>query len=205
MKMVFLNPERCIGCKQCQFNCAVEHSETKNIYTAISEPVKSSSRIDVSPGIYGNSSFPNKCRNCDPAACVHICPTGATYRDEDQGIIMIDGNKCITCAMCAIVCPFDALRYQPIPSLPHQKAVAVKCDQCIDRQRDGKIPACVEACKVGALVFGEINELIKAAGQSYVEKISIAINDTEKIKEHIPSHINDWHEWNKKVQTINNR
>jgi carbon-monoxide dehydrogenase iron sulfur subunit len=118
---------------------------------------------------------------------------------------MIDGNKCITCAMCAIVCPFDALRYHPIPSLPLQKAVAVKCDQCIDRQRNSKIPACVEACKVGALVFGEINEMIKSAGQNYAEKISLAVNDTEKLNENIPSHINNWRELNKKVQTINNR
>ena len=111
MKTVFVNPERCIGCKQCEIACAVEHSQSKNLLQAVFETPKPYPRIHVAPGIYTTTSFPNKCRHCDPAPCQAVCPTGAISRESDLDIVVIDGDKCITCAMCAMVCPFDVIRY----------------------------------------------------------------------------------------------
>ena len=108
-----------------------------------------------------NTSFPNKCRHCDPAPCLQVCPTGAIYRDPDHDVVLIDTNKCIGCAMCAMVCPFDVLTFYSLDGSP--APVAVKCDACIARLRAGQIPACVEVCKVGALEFGDLNELVAAA------------------------------------------
>ena len=156
MKTVFVNPERCIGCKQCEVACAVEHSESKDLYQAVFETPKPRPRIHVAPGIYLNTAFPNKCRHCDPAPCMGVCPTGAISRDADLDIVVIDGDKCITCAMCAMVCPFDVIRFFKSPTVKLDKVVAIKCDHCIERQRQGQEPACVEVCKVGALVFGDI-------------------------------------------------
>jgi Fe-S-cluster-containing dehydrogenase component len=63
--------------------------------------------------------------------------------------------------MCAVVCPFDVLTFHPlVGSLNLETAVAVKCDGCLDRVSRGEAPACAEACKVDALVYGEINELM---------------------------------------------
>lgn len=192
MKTVFVNPERCIGCKQCQIACAVEHSRSKNVYGAISESPTPRPRILVAPGLYLDTSFPNKCRHCDPAPCIAICPTGAISRDSDLDIVLVDGLKCITCAMCAMVCPFDVLSFYPSPLLQIDKTVALKCDHCIERQREGQIPACVEACKVGALVFGELNELVKTARTRLSQSVSVAVGEIRPELTRLPSHIDAW-------------
>jgi carbon-monoxide dehydrogenase iron sulfur subunit len=57
--------------------------------------------------------------------------------------------------MCAMACPFGVLTYAPLAAAPDKAAVALKCDQCPDREKVGKVPACVRACKVGALTYGD--------------------------------------------------
>jgi carbon-monoxide dehydrogenase iron sulfur subunit len=190
MKTVFVNPERCIGCKQCEIACAVEHSQTRNLYQAVSESPKPRPRIHVAPGIYLSSSFPNKCRHCDPAPCLAICPTGAISRSGD--IVLIDGNKCITCAMCAMVCPFDVIRYYESAVVLRERTVALKCDHCIDRQREGRIPACVEACKVGALEFGDINDLVKSASSRLAKAVSVAVGEIQPEMSRLPANVEAW-------------
>jgi Fe-S-cluster-containing dehydrogenase component len=73
--------------------------------------------------------------------------------------------------MCAMACPFDVITYFASAAAPEKLNVALKCDNCIARQRVGDIPACAEACKVGALEFGELNELVKAARTRYSQNI----------------------------------
>ena len=192
MRTVFVNPERCIGCKQCEIACAVEHSRNKNLYQAILERPKPQSCIHVVPGLYLSSSFPNKCRHCDPAPCMSVCPTGAISRDAQLGMVLVDGEKCITCAMCAMVCPFDVLTFYPSPTVKLDKAVAIKCDHCIDRQHQGQSPACVEACKVGALVFGDINELIKNASLRLASAVSVAVGEMQPEMARLPANVEAW-------------
>jgi carbon-monoxide dehydrogenase iron sulfur subunit len=192
MKTVFVNPERCIACKQCQLACTVEHSMSKNIYGAVSETPAPRPRVLVSPGLYLDTSFPNKCRHCDPAPCMAVCPTGAINRDTKLDIVLVDGQRCIRCAMCAMVCPFDVLTFYPCAGLRTDKAVALKCDHCIERQKDGRIPACVEACKVGALVFGELNDLVKEARTQLAVRVSSAVGEIQAQQVGLPDHISAW-------------
>lgn len=108
-------------------------------------------------------AFPNRCRHCDPAPCLQVCPSGAITRDDELDLVLVDPKRCIGCAMCAVVCPFDVVTFHPLAGGPGDEvAVAVKCDGCIDRLRMGDLPACAEVCKVDALVFGELNELVAA-------------------------------------------
>ncbi len=206
MKTVFINPERCIGCKHCEIACAVEHSESKNIYQAVFEEPLPRPRIHVEPGLYLNTSFPNKCRQCDPAPCLQVCPSGAiTHSDDLSEILLIDGNKCILCGMCGMVCPFDVITYGRTWTVRLRKDVAVKCDQCIDRQRRGEIPACAEACKVEALQFGEINELVKAARTRLSEAVSVAVGEIRPEMVRLPAHFEAWREWGEIVNEVNKR
>ena len=177
MKTVFVNPERCVGCKQCEVACAVEHSQSKDLYQAVFERPKPRPRIHVAPGIFLNTAFPNKCRHCDPAPCMTVCPTGAISRDADLDIVVIDGNKCITCAMCAMVCPFDVIRYYLSPAVHFDRTVAVKCDHCIDRQREGRIPACVEVCKAGALTWETVDEAMRRKNRQVSRTMSAGTAD----------------------------
>ena len=158
MLTVFVNPERCIGCLQCEFACAVEHSATRAPALAVAERPVPRKRIHVHAGERANTSFPTKCRHCDPAPCIQVCPTSAIFRDREHDAVLIDVSKCIGCAMCAMVCPFDVLTFHALADGP--AAVAVKCDGCIERLRAGRVPACAEACKAGALEFGELNQLV---------------------------------------------
>jgi carbon-monoxide dehydrogenase iron sulfur subunit len=199
MKTVFVNPERCIGCKQCEIACAVEHSRSKNIYQAILETPKSTRRIHVAPGIHLDTSFPNKCRHCEPAPCKEICPTGAIDRAPDLDTVTLDGYKCITCAMCAMVCPFDVIRFFKSPTVKLDKVVAVKCDHCIERQRQGQEPACVEVCKVGALVFGDINELTRSAATKWARLATIAADEIQPEMMSLPGHIEVWRSLGKSI------
>ncbi len=162
MRTVFVNPERCIGCMQCQIACAVEHSSSRDAAQAVYEQPLPRARVHVEAGPVHGTAFPNRCRHCDPAPCVQVCPTAAMTRDAAEDLVLVDEEKCIVCAMCAMVCPFDAVTFHPVRGDTTQLS-AVKCDGCPDRLRRGeKQPACVDACKTGALVYGEINELVAA-------------------------------------------
>jgi len=204
MKTVFVHPERCIGCKQCEIACAVAHSKSKSLFWAVFEDPPPSPRIHTEPGPSLNTAFPNKCHHCNPAPCIGVCPTAAIYRAEnDPDIVLIDANKCIACGMCAMVCPFDVITYRVSQDVPHKAAVAMKCDHCIERQHDGLIPACVEACKANALQFGEINDLVKQARTRISEKVSAAISQLPSEIVAPPMQIANWRAWGAAVSHLN--
>lgn len=194
MQTVFINPERCIGCRQCEFACAVEHSQDKDAAAALAEDPLPRTRIHVSPGPAMNTSFPNRCRHCNPAPCEQVCPTGAIARDADEDLVLIDIHKCITCAMCAMVCPFDAVTFYPQANGMPVRIVATKCDGCIERVRNGVQPACVEACKVNALVYGELNELT-AAGRLQQTAAVLAVTTSQEPVIEPPGTVSGWRNW----------
>jgi len=171
MKTVIVKPERCVGCHQCSFQCAVAHSASKTPMGAIVEPILSKPRIRVYLSS-GKENFPNKCRHCEPAPCEMACITKAIYRETKRGIVLINRDRCINCGMCAMACPFSVVRYYQY--IPNREA-AHKCDQCIGRQKEGKIPACVEACKVGALLFDEVNEIMDRDTEKLASLIYLGI------------------------------
>lgn len=204
MRTVFVHPERCIGCKQCEAACAVAHSQSKNLFWSVFESPSPKARIHTEPGLSLNTSFPNKCRHCDPAPCLATCPTAAIHRAADlPEVVVIDEHKCIACGMCAMVCPFDVISYHASMHAPERTAVATKCDQCIERLREGQIPACVEACKVGALAYGEINELVKTARTHYSELVSAAVGRVPDEVQELPGQIESWRDWGSAVTALN--
>jgi carbon-monoxide dehydrogenase iron sulfur subunit len=204
MKTVFVHPERCIGCKQCEAACAVAHSLTKNLFLAVFETPAPKPRIHAEPGLSLNAAFPNKCRHCSPAPCQTVCPTAAVYRSDDYpDIVQINARKCIACGMCAMVCPFDVITFYASAEAPEKAAVATKCNHCIERQRQGQAPACVEACKVGALEFGEINELVKAARTRYSEAVSVAVGQIPAAITASPANVEAWRAWGAAVTSLN--
>jgi len=85
------------------------------------------------------------------------CITKAIFKDPKTEIVLINPDRCINCGMCAMACPFGVIRYHIYPA---NRWAAHKCDQCILRLGEGDIPACVQVCKVGALVFDEVNRFM---------------------------------------------
>ena len=176
MKTVFVNVEKCIGCMHCEIACAKEHSKNKDLLSILNDDPQPQPRISVGLGI-DFMKFPNRCRHCDPAPCHQICPTGAIYKDEELGSILVKETNCISCGMCAMVCPFSAITFHRTPVT--NTVISYKCDDCIERQKDGREPACVEACKAGALVFGDINEIISGLKKDVVMEITKDIKGIE--------------------------
>ncbi len=205
MKTVFVNPERCIGCHQCEIACLVEHSQSKTLLGALSESPTPRRFIVATPGLHRNSSFPSKCRHCSPAPCQAVCPTAAISRDAGTDIVLIDGQRCIVCGMCAMVCPFDVITYHPSARVRPQRTVAIKCDNCIERQRLGKAPACVETCKVGALQFGDINELAKKSRTRLGRSVSVAAGQISPEEARLPANVEAWRGWGESLGQVNER
>ena len=127
-------------------------------------------------GTYPNAKrqfLPVMCNHCDDAPCIDVCPTKATYARDDDGIVLVDWDKCIGCGSCLLACPYDQ-RFQIFDNrtaFPDGRAdfekpdtdrapegVMVKCDFCYHRIDEGKVPACTEACPTDARIFGLIDE-----------------------------------------------
>lgn len=161
MKNVMVNPDRCVGCRHCEVACALEHSLSGSLPSALNETPLSAPRIFVETGI-DYLTLPHRCRHCEPAPCAQVCPTGTLYRDRDTETVAIDYRRCISCSACAIVCPFGVIRFGPVAGLDPIREVNTKCDGCPERVSRGEIPACVEACKTGALTYGDVDELARA-------------------------------------------
>lgn len=88
------------------------------------------------------------CQHCEDAPCVSVCPTGASFRDEN-GIVQVDKSRCIGCDYCVAACPFHVRYLNP------QTGIADKCNFCADtRLETGQSPACVSVCPTDALKFG---------------------------------------------------
>jgi carbon-monoxide dehydrogenase iron sulfur subunit len=105
--------------------------------------------------------------------------------------------------MCAIVCPFDVLTYHPLaaafagagtapPDEAVARTVAVKCDGCITRLREGREPACVEVCKVGALTFGEINDVVRDARRRESVAVLATAEPREPARALVPGTVQSW-------------
>jgi anaerobic carbon-monoxide dehydrogenase iron sulfur subunit len=174
MKEVVVHPERCVGCLQCMAACAVTHSRSKSLFAASLETPRPRARVHVGVGLYGEG-FPNRCRHCDPAPCLFACLPGAIYRSAEKNTVFIDPNRCINCASCAMACPFGVIRYHEDCSAATGKTVAVKCDNCYERQLAGLIPACVEVCKSGALSFEERDAALKRKTDEIARTVSTGV------------------------------
>jgi len=102
---------------------------------------------------------------------MQVCPTGAITRDDTTGSVLVKYGRCISCAVCAMACPFGIIGFWPVHDLDTDRNVNAKCDNCITRLKEGIIPACAEACKTGALVFGDANDLIRTERTDFTMKL----------------------------------
>ena len=102
--------------------------------------------------------FPKSCLHCEEPPCVPVCPTGASYKRKEDGIVLVDYDKCIGCGYCAWACPYG------VRELDEQRLVMTKCTLCVDRiysealPPQDRRPACVMACPTNARLFGDVHD-----------------------------------------------
>ena len=112
---------------------------------------------EVGEGAAGRTvHFPKSCLHCEDAACVTVCPTGASYKRVEDGIVLVDEELCIGCGLCAWACPYGARE------MDADRGVMKKCTLCIDRIYNenfaeiDRVPACVRPARRGARHFGDL-------------------------------------------------
>ncbi len=141
-----IEPDRCINCEACMIACNVENKVPPNKHRNWIKQHES--------GIFPHLSMtfmPENCHHCDNAPCVQVCPTGASYQ-RDDGLVLIDYDKCINCQYCIAACPYEA-RY-----VDEERDVVDKCTFCVHRLEAGLSPACVETCVGDSRHFGNLND-----------------------------------------------
>ena len=114
--------------------------------------------------------FPKSCLHCENAPCVTVCPTGASYKRAEDGIVLVNEDACIGCGLCAWACPYGARE------LDAQAGVMKKCTLCVDRiyndtlPEEDRVPACVRTCPTGARHFGDLADPESAVSRLVAER-----------------------------------
>jgi len=160
--------DTCVGCHACAVAC-----KEWNDGSAVAGPLPDyAPRGAAASGVWFNRvrqfevgeyptsktlNVPMSCMQCEEAACVTVCPTGASYKRAD-GIVMVDPDKCMGCNYCAWACPYGARE------LDDNAGTMKKCTLCVDRVNDQALPeserepACVLACPTHARSFGDFDD-----------------------------------------------
>lgn len=147
MKRIFVDIERCLGCKGCEIVCTLKHSKSGNLSGAIMEQPPPQSRIRVVS--FEVFSLPVQCRHCIDPACRDACISGAIEIENDM--VIINKEKCVHCYSCVMACPLGIIQ------IDKRENIAIKCNFCPDED----IPPCVKSCPTKALYYGEIDDFIK--------------------------------------------
>jgi molybdopterin-containing oxidoreductase family iron-sulfur binding subunit len=176
-----LNISTCKGYRDCVKACMLENNLDEDAgiqYIKVSELDKG--KLDIE---HANTTFdhevpadgkfyvPMQCMHCENPPCTDVCPVGATWKEED-GVVVVDYNWCVGCRYCEAACPYFARRFNwQEPNVPNEKlntdqhylgnrdrmkGVMEKCHFCTQRTREGRMPACQEACPTGSRIFGNL-------------------------------------------------
>lgn len=150
-KILFVNPEKCSGCRTCESVCSLYHEKVCN-------PARA--RINIvkweTAGIY----VPMVCQQCETPVCEVVCPMHAIERDEKTGAMLIDYDLCVGCKLCVMFCPFGGI------SLDAKTRRVVKCDLC------GGEPLCVKFCEPEALQYLDATAINLRKRMAAAEKFS---------------------------------
>lgn len=164
--------QKCVGCDSCTVACKAENRTPPGIsYNVV---------IEQERGTFPNVTrvnIPRPCMQCDDPPCVSVCPVNATYKGED-GIVVIDSDRCIGCRYCITACPYGARSFDFGESYADEMRGADdilapeygkdrdnppvgtvrKCTFCMHRLERNEEPACCETCIGDARYFGDLSD-----------------------------------------------
>jgi Fe-S-cluster-containing dehydrogenase component len=173
--------DTCVGCQACVTSCKSWNTQSQPTPLADLTPYGAEAQgtflnrvhtyeveaPDTPPRIV---HFPKSCLHCEDAPCVTVCPTGASYKRAEDGIVLVNESACIGCGLCAWACPYGAREMDPVAK------VMKKCTLCVDRiyndtlPEEDRIPACVRTCPAGARHFGDLGDPDSAVSQLVAER-----------------------------------
>ena len=160
-KAFYFDASACTGCKACQVACQDKNDLPAGMLWRRVFSYGGGSWTQQGETMAPNNLFAysvsTACQHCQTPRCLQVCPAAAISKRED-GIVLIDANKCIGCRYCEWACPYGAPRFN------EEAGVMTKCNFCYDLQDQGLNPACVDACVMRALESGELAELQRKYG-----------------------------------------
>ena len=172
--------DTCVGCHACAVNCkewnASGHSAPLTDLQAYEADPSGVwfNRIHTFEAGEGEDSrtvhFPRSCLHCEEPACVTVCPTGASYKRAEDGIVLVNADTCIGCKLCSWACPYGAREFD------EDAGVMKKCTLCIDKiynenlPAEDRVPACVATCPASARHFGDLGDENSAVSQLVRER-----------------------------------
>jgi len=172
--------DTCVGCHACAVNCKQWNSGGHAAPLTDLDPYGPApdgvwfNRVhsfEAGEGAAGRTvNFPRSCLHCAEPACVTVCPTGASYKRAEDGIVLVDESRCIGCKLCSWACPYGAREFDS------DAGVMKKCTLCIDRIYNDnlpeaeRVPACVSTCPVGARHFGDLSDPDSAVSHLVAER-----------------------------------
>ncbi|TDL81388.1 4Fe-4S dicluster domain-containing protein [Palleronia sediminis] len=193
--------DTCVGCHACVIACKGWNTENYGAPLADADPYGASpegaflNRVhsyEVRPA-GGDAAqifhFPKSCLHCEDAPCVTVCPTGASYKRGEDGIVLVNEDACIGCGLCAWACPYGAREMDPA------EKVMKKCTLCVDRiynehlPQEDRVPACVRTCPAGARHFGDLGDPDSAVSRLVVERGGIDLmpeQGTRPVNKYLP-------------------
>ncbi|HIC82258.1 MAG TPA: 4Fe-4S dicluster domain-containing protein [Kiloniellaceae bacterium] len=159
----------CVGCHACAVNCKEWNTGGHSAPLTDHDPYGAdpsgvwfnrihSFEVVDDDGDSRTVHFPKSCLHCDDAPCVTVCPTGASYKREEDGIVLVNAEACIGCKLCSWACPYGAREYD------EDAGVMKKCTLCVDKiynenlPERSRVPACVSTCPAGARHFGDLGD-----------------------------------------------
>ncbi len=160
---ILYDSTRCAGCRECEKSCSTANNlpeQTDDMVAGVIRKTDENRRTVVNAFTTANGEVycKTQCMHCNEPACAAACLTQAMYKTK-EGPVIWRGEKCMGCRYCMVSCPFDVPKFEYHSANPKIQ----KCDQCFSRQKEGKLPACVENCPAEALVFGSRRDLLKEA------------------------------------------
>jgi formate dehydrogenase iron-sulfur subunit len=160
----------CVGCRACEAACNEANGLPDPGPEFEREAVLERPR-DTTPDAFTvvnrfeNAKRPDEpifvrkqCMHCNQPACASACLTRALEKTK-EGPVIYNKDRCMGCRYCMIACPFDVPKYQYSSASPYVR----KCTFCAERQKQGLMPACADACPTGATLFGKKSELLELA------------------------------------------
>lgn len=145
---ILIDINKCVGCGSCIVACKQEHGLKLGEYWTHIQEIGPFGKYPDLNSLYW---VPIACQQCYDPSCVKVCPTGASYK-RDDGIVLINPDKCIGCQYCTMNCPYDVRVYNK------EKGIVEKCTLCVHRISAGLEPACVTACVSKARIFGDLDD-----------------------------------------------
>lgn len=171
---IVIDTQRCIGCFSCSVSCKAHNNIPNDVWWHRVITVGGEDN-DTPAGKYPDLSMyytPFRCMHCEKPACVEVCPTGSTWKDEETGIVMQNSETCIGCQSCITACPYEGARTYlekepeflvdfPVGDIGapvHLVNTVGKCTMCYNRLERDREPGCVEGCTASACFFGDLND-----------------------------------------------